>query len=549
LGTSASGTSLNESAADTISKQGPDTTGASPSFDFEFGRYVERVENKGTLDPTELYNLLQVARARQPLQPPPSGPLVVNNVASRMTPPPPTDLPLPTDFGAGARFERHDSNHDGFITRAEFNALVEEWRSSDPEELRRLTGLSNLVHAAALFNQYDTNNDGHLSRGDFLQLVRSESKRQGPDLSTSYTRQTKATNLPLAPVTDLPAKYSWFDETIGVPVSATGAESARSAGHAVTTLKEAYQARLAKLQEQLAVMLLPKRERLIQMASSIRSRIDEVQSARLAVERETVMDCEAILERLRSSESVKLATLNQSSTEVDAEVEAIDRLTQHIDGVRFGYFVNGGVGDGIGRHETPAGMLSLIQNYPDFVRSLERSASRALPREPITDEEEVAALTDFPREVKKRTDALAREERYEEALEVKDRMLWEVIQGHKDLEEKLEKEKALCKEYSDEMGSWLELTDRLSREVNQLREFAAEARALESDHGELIRQRQADQVVLQQLRSQNKNYNQIIEENVALRQQLAATQRELKQQNTITDPVSTSETKDDSGNR
>lgn len=56
---------------------------------------------------------------------------------------------------------------------------MEEWRSSDPEELRRLTGLSNLVHAAALFNQYDTNNDGHLSRGDFLQLVRSESKRQG----------------------------------------------------------------------------------------------------------------------------------------------------------------------------------------------------------------------------------------------------------------------------------------------------------------------------------------------------------------------------------
>ena len=39
--------------------------------------------------------------------------------------------------------------------------------------------------------------------------------------------------------------------------------------------------------------------------------LDELQSARLAMERETVMDCEAILERLRSSESVKLATLNR----------------------------------------------------------------------------------------------------------------------------------------------------------------------------------------------------------------------------------------------
>jgi hypothetical protein len=226
-----------------------------------------------------------------------------------------------------------------------------------------------------------------------------------------------------------------------VPLSATGGESARSAGHSVTTLKEAYQARVAKLQEQLAVMLLPKRERLVHMAGSIRSHIDEVQSARLAVERETVMDSEAILDRLRSSESLKLATLNQSSTEIDAEVEVIDRLIQLIDGVRFGNHMTGGISVGIGRHDAPSDMLSLIQNYPEYVRSIERSASRGLPREPIVGDEENAALTDFPRETKKRTDALAREERYEEALAVKDRMLWEVIQGHKELEEKLEKEK------------------------------------------------------------------------------------------------------------
>ena len=173
----------------------------------------------------------------------------------------------------------------------------------------------------------------------------------------SRRRSHSATRPPVPMATDLPPKYTWFDETIGVPVSTAGADSARSAGHSVTTLKEAYQARVAN-QEQLAVMLLPKRERLIQMASVIRSRIDEVQSARLAVERETVMDCEAILDRLRSSESVKLATLNQSSTEIDAEVEAIDRLTQHIDGVRFGYHVSGGFGVGVGRHDTPSGSLA-----------------------------------------------------------------------------------------------------------------------------------------------------------------------------------------------
>jgi hypothetical protein len=357
--------------------------------------------------------------------------------------------------------------------------------------------LNSAIDAAMLFDRYDTNEDGFLSRADFLQLVRIESARRGtyfvkvhalfkrlalvaltnsalrtadtveaplpafgaPPVPGHYCspfskrRSHGATRPPVPVATDLPPKYTWFDETIGVPVSAAGADSARSAGHSVTTLKEAYQARVAKLQEQLAVMLLPKRERAIQMASVIRSRIDEVQSARLAVERETVMDCEAILDRLRSSESVKLATLNQSSTEIDAEVEAIDRLTQHIDGVRFGYHVSGGFGVGVGRHDTPSGMLSFIQNYPDFVRSVERSASRALPREPIADEEEIAALTDFKRETKERTDALAREERYDEALAVKDRMLWEVIQGHKDLEEKLEKEKVCARPCIGMLGS------------------------------------------------------------------------------------------------
>ena len=206
-------------------------------------------------------------------------------------------------------------------------------------------------------------------------------------------------------------------------------------------------------------MLLQKRARLAQLGNEVRGRIEEVMAAKAVVERETVSDCEAILERLRAAESVKLATLSQSANEVDAEVEAIDRLVRQVDGAG---------GDG------STAMLGLIQGYPDLVRGLERLASRALPGLPTA--EAGATLADFPRETKKRVYAMNREPRYEEALAVKDRMIWEVMQERIKAEKALAEEKTLCEEYSEEMGSWLEMTDRLGREVNVLREVAAQVR-------------------------------------------------------------------------
>lgn len=238
-------------------------------------------------------------------------------------------------------------------------------------------------------------------------------------------------------------RFCWFDETVGLPVTIEGAEAARSKGHKVCPIKDAVAGRLAKVHEQLAVTLLPKRSRLVQLGSKVRSRVDEVRSARQVVERETVSDCEAILERLRAAESVKLAGLNQSLHEVDAEVEAIDRLASHVD--------------------KQAAGVALIEAFPDLLRSVDRLASRALPI--VSDGDDGGSLADFPRETKQRIDALQREVKYEEALSVKDRMLWEVVQGHRNVEEKLREEKALADEYASEMGSWLELTDRLSREV------------------------------------------------------------------------------------
>lgn len=81
-------------------------------------------------------------------------------------------------------------------------------------------------------------------------------------------------------------------------------------------------------------------------------------------------------------------------------------------------------------------------------RELRRTGGMPLSaeEEDAGDDEEKAfeadPLLDFPREMKDRLEALAREPRYMEALEVKDRMLWEVLESHRKLEEELEKKKA-----------------------------------------------------------------------------------------------------------
>jgi hypothetical protein len=186
------------------------------------------------------------------------------------------------------------------------------------------------------------------------------------------------------------------------------------------SLKEAHVSRVAKLQEQLAVALLPKRARLGALGAELRRRVAEVVAARVAVERETVADCEAVLERLRLSESAKLATLTSNLRDVNAELDAIDRLAQQLEG-------------------RSADGLELIQSYPDLVRALERLAARALPNVGLAETE--SALGAFPRETKKRADALAKEAKYEEALLVKDRLVWELAQGRKKAEGQLADEK------------------------------------------------------------------------------------------------------------
>lgn len=543
-----------------------------PTFDidFEAGRFFERADTRGTLDQQEFQRLWRAARSGEPMQPStrtvPRPPFEGRPEYHRSrSPPAPSELPLPAPFDAGARFERFDANRDGHLGRAEFEALLAEWQREAPSDFERQVGCSNAAEVGRLFAQFDSNHDGFLSRGDFLDLVATRAAKPttaqvqesvsrgegglgpggdgrgfGASFGAAAPNALSFTAPPniqrgASPIRELherppgraathPAynlasgweglssRCVYFDETSGVPLTAEGAEGARGAGHRVVLLKEAYEARADKLREKLATSLMPKRAALNQLGHELGRCIDEVQAGRLAVERETVMDCEVTLERLRAAESVKLATLTQNANEVNSELEFIDRLSSHL--------------EGSGEASTPAAMLGLIQTFPEMERSLERSAARKLPREAAP--EEMADLARFPRETKKRVDALALAAKHEEALAVKDRLLWEVIQGHKSLEKELAEERALCGEYSEEMAAWLELTDRLKFELVQLRASASQSAGLEADLDDLVARRQDDAKELAKFRAQARAFEELLEENYALRQQLSATQLQLQ---------------------
>ena len=106
--------------ADSTSKQSPNVVPVvtSPSIDFEAGRFFERADTSGMLDGAEFQRLWRAARTGEAMQPPAMRPEggsgLTSGVANyplpadRVAAPPPSDLPLPGDFGAGGRFERFD---------------------------------------------------------------------------------------------------------------------------------------------------------------------------------------------------------------------------------------------------------------------------------------------------------------------------------------------------------------------------------------------------------------------------------------------------------
>ena len=72
---------------------------------------------------------------------------------------------------------------------------------------------------------------------------------------------------------------------------------------------------------------------------------------------------------------------------------------------------------------------------------------------------------DFPKEISDRLEVISRCDRYSHALAVKDHMLWLALKDKEDCQEKLEQERALCKEYATEISHWAEAAQSMKEKV------------------------------------------------------------------------------------
>jgi hypothetical protein len=124
-----------------------------------------------------------------------------------------------------------------------------------------------------------------------------------------------------------------------------------------------------------------------------------------------------------------------------------------------------------------AGMVELIQQFPDLSSTIERMATKTLTVQ--TD----FPTDDFPKETAERLEILSRCDRYVHAVAVKDQMLWTVIKEKERQDELLEEERKLSYEYAQEVTKWAEMSQMLSQQLTAMKQ---EKDHLERKNRELV---------------------------------------------------------------
>ncbi|CAM9117886.1 unnamed protein product, partial [Pylaiella littoralis] len=358
-----------------------------------------------------------------------------------------------------------------------------------------------------LFQKFDTDGDGRLGRADFERMIGGmlerlggnsgsgtgavgtgeggegrEGGREGGDVSSIPLPPLPPPLLPPSAPSPPPVgpSVTHYDETTGVPLIREAVASQQALGHTVVPLGEAYNRRLSRLQSLASSRLMPVRERLLQHRRRHHSRGEEVQAAKAAIERETLADAGAIVERLRSAEALKQATLAQGVSSVTAELEGVEKLSDQVARVTAQSSSSPSAASPSASYaqdfEGTENMVELIQSYRELCNSIDRVASK-----PFDPEIDVQAI-DFPHETAERLEVLRRADRYEQALSVKDQMLWQCQQ----LQEKCQEERSLGQEFAEEAQEWVNLTGKLSDRVKTLTVEAEEITTLRKVSGSNI---------------------------------------------------------------
>ena len=193
---------------------------------------------------------------------------------------------------------------------------------------------------------------------------------------------------------------------------------------------------------------------------------------------------------MKAAETLKQAALQQQLNECSAELESVDHLvakitagseaaavTSNLSNYRHLSGRDGGVRSSL---DGEIGMVGFIQLYPELSSAIDRLVARQINVnvDLVSD--------DLPREMAERNEVVRKCDRYEQALAVKDQMLWNMLKEKESWDEKIAKEREINKEYANEMSEWLALTNNMSEEINRIRdEHVEDKRALLEDNENL----------------------------------------------------------------
>ena len=104
----------------------------------------------------------------EPVRPVPPAPMVRENVQVRLM----SDRTMTRDeivHHVREMFQRFDTNHDGFVTREELNALHSKFADMGPMMRKRVEDHRMMMGSpAAMFDRMDANHDGSISRQEFM---------------------------------------------------------------------------------------------------------------------------------------------------------------------------------------------------------------------------------------------------------------------------------------------------------------------------------------------------------------------------------------------
>jgi hypothetical protein len=405
--------------------------------------------------------------------------------------------PASIDFEAGLLFNKADSSRTGVITADDFRKLWHDIKvgaagTPAPSQSVSASSSASSLHPAVqpplrggldpealsfeagkIFSLFDHDHDGRLDKTDFEALIKShpELTRAIPGLAELQQQRASAPSSGPVPTEVISGRMlTHFDETAGVAIPRTSVEEHRKMGNTVTPLIESYRARYDRLRALLTSKLLPKREHLLQIRRSLQNTSLEVHAKKGSIEKETITDGEEIVERLRAVESMRQSNIKHQMLKVESDLEGIERIVRRVETANDDGLYQAATGvllTSAAPGQTPvesvrapraASMVELIQQFADLSNHIETLSAKEIQVQVDF------PVDDFPRETAERLEVLARCDKYQHALQVKDHMLWTALQEKEKAEEMLAEERNLSREYAQEVSEWAEMAQKLSQE-------------------------------------------------------------------------------------